>query len=304
MNRYSSPRSFKNRRPSLNSARRPKPFRPRQRKNNYRRPPRSWEGFKKGLAYGLYLFTAITILASVSLLLVAGYQYCLTSSYFCIKDASYIQIQGLDRISPAQILQIAQLSPGISLLAVKPLEIEKALKQHPWIERAELDRKWPDHLNIIIKEQQPVAIVHVDRLYYMNRHGVLFKSLEPADSHDLPVITGLSSEHFHTDEAQASPLINKAIDLLELLKKTPAPLNLKNIAELHIDPERGLTLYPIAMGIGIELGFHEHKQKLVNFHRLLPTLERTGEIQQVARINLNYPHQVLVSFKKPDQASP
>ncbi|MBW2133874.1 MAG: FtsQ-type POTRA domain-containing protein [Deltaproteobacteria bacterium] len=304
MNRYTSARSAKYRLPSINSLRRSKRFRTPRRKNNYRRPPRSWEGLKKGLAYGFYLFTAITILASVSLLLVVGYQYCLTSPFFCIKDANCIQIQGLERITPAQILQIAQLSPGISLLAIKPLEVEKALNQHPWVKRAELIRQWPDRLTIVIKEHQPIAIVPLDRLYYMNRQGVLFKPLEKTDSHDLPVITGLTSEDFQAAGDQPSPLLKKIVDLIRVLKETPAPLNFKNIAEIHVDPERGLTLYSIALGIGIDIGFQAHKQKFANFRKLLPTLERKGEIQRVVRINLNYPNRVLVSFKKPDQASP
>ncbi|MDD3581919.1 MAG: FtsQ-type POTRA domain-containing protein [Desulfobacca sp.] len=304
MNRYSTSRSPTHRLSSLRSAPRAKKIRSTRRSNTYRRPPRSWEALKKGLAYGCYLFTAITILASVSLLLVVGYQYCLTSPYFCIKDASHICLQGLERLTSTQVLEIAQLRPGISLLALKPLEIEQALHQNPWIRRAELIRQWPDRLTLMIKEQHPLAIVHLDHFYYMNHQGVLFKSLEPADSHDLPVITGLTSEHFQRAGDQLSPLLTKIVDLIGLLKQTPAPLNFDNIAEIHVDPERGLTLYTIGLGVGIDIGFQGHHQKLANFQRLLPTLQRTGEIQRVARINLNYPHQVLVSFKKLDLASP
>ncbi|OPX20446.1 MAG: hypothetical protein BZ151_03840 [Desulfobacca sp. 4484_104] len=304
MNRYSTSRSSTHRLSSLRSAPRAKRFRSTRRSNTYRRPRRSWKALKKGLAYGCYLFTAITILASVSLLLVVGYQYCLTSPYFCIKDASHICLQGLERLTPTQVLKIAQLRPGTSLLAIKPLEIEKALQQNPWIRRAELIRQWPDRLTLVIKEQHPLAIVHLDHFYYMNHQGVLFKSLEPTDSYDLPVITGLTSDYFQPAGDQLSPLLTRIVDLIGLLKQTPAPLNFDNIAEIHIDPERGLTLYTIGLGVGIDIGFQGHNQKLANFQRLLPTLERTGEIRRVARINLNYPHQVLVSFRKPDLASP
>jgi cell division protein FtsQ len=297
-------RSGKYRWHSLNSNQRPGRRQTRQRRNSYRKKPRSWNSLKKGLAYGFFLFSAAIILTGFSLLLVLGYQYVLSSPMFCIKDASHIQIEGLHRLTPAQILQTGRLGAGISLLAIQPFKIEKNLNQHPWIERAKLIRQWPDRLRIVIQEHHPIAIVHLNSFYYLNQKGVLFKALDPGDSHDLPVITGLNPENFQPREALAPPLLARLINLMAVLKKTPAPLNLENIAEIHVDAERGLTLYPIGLGLGLDIGFQGYSQKFANFRRLLPFLKETGEIQQVARINLNNLQQVLVSFKRPVTASP
>lgn len=275
----------------------------RQPRNTYRKKPRSWKNVKKGLQYGFCIFSAMTILAGFSLLLVSGYQYVLTMPYFCIKDRSHIQIEGLRRVTPAQVLEAAHLAPGMSLLAIHPYKVEKTLNQHPWIKQAVLIRQWPDRIHLVIQEYQPVAIVHLDTFYYFDRNGVLFKPLDPQDSPDLPVITGLKASHFEA-EGGITPLLTRLIQTLEFLKACPPPFNLANIAEIHVDPEQGFTFYPIGLGFEVELGFQEYHQKFANLHRLLPALEKSGDIQRVARINLNYADRVLVSLKKPESASP
>lgn len=269
------------------------------RQNTLRRRPKLWPHIKAFLATTGCLICAASVLAGFSLVLVSGYQYLLNMPYFCIKSADNITITGHVRSNPAAALREMHLKPGTSLLAVQPLKVEKALLQQPWIEYAELTRVWPDQVRVVVREHTPVALVKLDKkLYLMNSRGFLFKAMEPHDPHEFPVITGLETEHFRHVEGNMSPLLAKVFDFLEMLQERDNFLTLSTVAEIHVDAERGFTIYPNDLHIGLSLGFQGYKQKLANLQKVLPHIKQHGELAKIDRIDLNYPQRVLVRLKQ------
>jgi cell division protein FtsQ len=271
------------------------PFWKRGRKNNvYRRGRRSeptnfWRR-------AILIFLGAGTLAGLSLGLVVLYYHLLTSPHFCIKENSNIEIQGARRLTPELILQQAGVEPGASLLAVKPTQVERHLLAHPWIAWAEVTRKWPDRLVVKIKEREPVALVQMGELYYVDRQARLFKP-SPGDPHDFPVLTGLSQEDFVQAEGIVPEAVARVFKLLDLLKETPPPLNLENISEVHVDKERGYTLYANGLKAAVDLGLTDYPEKLQKFAQIWPVLAQKGYLVKVGRINLDYPQRVLLTVK-------
>ncbi len=190
-------------------------------------------------------------LAGLCLGLVVLYHQLLTSSLFCIKDINNIEIEGAKRLSRSLVLEQAKVGPGASLLAIRPGQVERALMAHPWIAKAEVSRKWPHSLHLKIQERDPVALVQFgEELLYMDRQGMIFKPLSPGDPHNFPVITGLTPEQFRHPAGDLPQVVTQAFQLMDVLKKTPPPLNLENISEIHVDLERGFTLYANGVGVG------------------------------------------------------
>jgi cell division septal protein FtsQ len=264
--------------------------------NTYRRlrgggAPRSW--------LRIFLYAAgIAGFLGLCLGLVFLYHLLLTSRYFCIKDIKNIEIVGIHRLQPDVILRLAGLGPDSSLLALRPGRIERALVAHPWIARAELTRQWPQRVKLQIRERQPVALVQLGaELFYIDRQGSLFKPMSPGDPHDFPVITGLKPENLQHPEGSLPPLLARTFDLLEVLKKSPAPLNLENISEVHLDLDRGFTLYVNGLGAALDLGFDHYLEKLEKFARVLPVLVQKNYLAKTGRINLDYPDRVLINLK-------
>jgi len=275
------------------------------RQNAFRSGANLWPKIKALILTTGCLLGAMIMLAGFSLFLVAGYQYLLNVPYFCIKNAESITIIGQARSHPDTILREMQIKPGTSLLAVQPLKVEKALLQQPWIEAAELSRVWPDQVSLVIREHQPVALVKIDKkLYLMNSRGILFKAMEPHDPHEFPVITGLELEHFQRVGGNMTPLLAKVFDFLELLQEKDNFLSWQNVAEIHVDGERGFTIYPTDLNIGLNLGFHDYKQKLANLQKVLPHIKQHGELAKIDRIDLNYPQRVLVRLKQNEHLQP
>ena len=209
-----------------------------------------------------------------------------------------LEIEGAKRLSPSVLLQQARLGPGLNLLAVRPGQVERALMAHPWIAKAEVSRKWPNSLHLKIQERDPVALAQIgEELLYMDRQGMIFKPLSPGDPHNFPVITGLTPEQFRHTAGDLPEVVAQAFNLMEVLKKTPPPLNLENISEIHADLEQGFTLYANGVGVALDIGLKDYSEKLQKFAQLWPILSQKGLVAKTGRINLNYPRRALVTLK-------
>ena len=230
--------------------------------NSYRRNRFKGESRKTWLRGVVCLFGLLT-LAGLCLGLVVGYHQLLTSSLFCIKDISNIEIEGARRLSRSLLMQQSKVEPGASLLAIRPGQVERALMAHPWIAKAEVSRKWPHSLHLKIQERDPVALVQFgEELMYTDRQGMIFKPLSPGDPHNFPVITGLTPEQFRHPAGDLPEVVAQAFQLMDVLKANQPPLNLENISEIHVDLERGFTLYANGVGVALDLGFQDYPEKL------------------------------------------
>jgi cell division protein FtsQ len=265
--------------------------------NSYRRNRFKGESRKTWLRSAAWLFGLVT-LAGLGLGLVVIYHHLLTSPLFCIKDMDNIEIDGARRLSRSLLLQQSKLAPGASLLAIRPGQVERALLTHPWIAKAEVSRKWPNSLHLTIQERDPVALVQFgEELLYMDRQGMIFKPLSPGDPHNFPVITGLTPEQFKHPAGELPEVVAQVFQLMDVLKATSPPLNLENISEIHVDLERGFTLYANGVAVALDLGLKDYSEKLQKFVQLWPALVRKGLVARVGRINLTYPRRVLVTLK-------
>jgi len=271
-------------------------FSRRRPQNIYRRGNQT--GRKRSWLRLLLIPLGFAGLAGLCLSLVFLYHQLLTCSTFCIKDIKNIEIQGTHRLTPEAVLRLAKLSPDTNLLALRPSQVERTLRSHPWISRAELTRKWPNRLSLKIQEREPVALVQLgEELYYVGGQGILLKSLSPGDPHNFPVITGLTPKHFHFGEGAMPEIMAQAFQLLEVLKGAPPPLNLENISEIHADPERGFSIYANGLGGALDFGFNDYDLKLQKFAQIWPALTQKGYATKIGRINLDYPKRVLVTIK-------
>jgi cell division protein FtsQ len=246
----------------------------------------------------LWFLLGVAGLAGISLGLVLLYYHLLTSPLFCIKDIDNIEIIGTQRFTRTQILDMAHLDSRTNLLALKPSLVEQTLLSHPWIAKAELERRWPNRLTLRLTERQPLALVQMEELYYIDRSGFLFKPSSPLDPHDFPVITGLSREHFADDPRPASILLNQTVELVELLQHAPPPLDFKHVAEIHVDPERGFTLYLSRFKTALDFGFTDLPEKIKKLQAVWPFLSQRGYLAQTGRINLDHPQRLLLTLKE------
>ena len=82
-------------------------------------------------------------------------------------------------------------------------------------------------------------------------------------------------------------MVAQTFQLMDVLKATPAPLNLENISEIHLDLERGFTLYANGVGVALDLGLKDYSEKLQKFVQVWPALVQRGLVAKIGRINLD-----------------
>jgi cell division protein FtsQ len=237
------------------------------RKNRYKKE-RGWS----------FVLKSIFLLILISFGSIISYVYLCQLSYFAIKK---IIVIGNEQVPETKIVKVALNCIGKkNLLAVNVRKIRYLLLRDPLIKGVKIDRIWPDKLKIIIKERHIIALAYFkNHWWWVDETGkCLFAEKKYLD---LPIVTGI--------KAADDPQLNSAIKLLYLLKEEKGALSLKNISEIHLDKDLGLTVFTLN-GEEILLGKNAFSGKLMILRKVLVYLQQKH--LSAKRIDLTEPDRV------------
>lgn len=141
----------------------------------------------------------------------------------------------------------------------------------PWVEHAEVRKRWPDVLEVHLVEHIPFARWDDDRL--LSEQGRLFPAAGIDVPADLPQLGGPESR------------IDEVVELFNQSRDLFAPLGLQ-VREARLDPRGSWTLR-LDNGAEVIVGRHEARGRLNRFVRLLPQL-LSQQVQVLARADLRY----------------
>ncbi len=141
-------------------------------------------------------------------------------------------------VSREAVLALARVRTGTPLLALDLDAIAERVGRHPWVAAVAVRRELPARLVIEVEERQPAAVVRLDRLYFADRAGRLFKPVERGEEADLPVVTGLTVERLADDPGGVAA---RLVEGLALVEAVSAKVGLA-VSELHLDPVDGFVL--------------------------------------------------------------
>ena len=102
-----------------------------------------------------------------------------------------VEVHGIEQVDTAEVLSLAAIQPGISMLDIKRRDIGKRIQNNPWIAKVKVRRKIPHTIVIAVTERIPVAFINLGSIYMTDKNGFLW----PLKSHtywNLPVISGLT----------------------------------------------------------------------------------------------------------------
>jgi cell division septal protein FtsQ len=221
-----------------------------------------------------------------------GYLY--TSPYFRVER---IVVSGENRLSEIEVLNLARIDKGTNILGIDLRRVSDRIEQHPWIQKAFVKRELPQRIIINVTERVPVAMINLDRLYLVDKKGIVFKEVGPEDTFDVPVLTGLESEDLAANERISRRLIEKALTIIDEVDKR-GTLGVDQISEINMDPYAGLTIFTLEDGTQVKLGFDDYEQKLDHLKKVIADLQERGE--KAEYINLNYGEKVYVKLDKTD----
>jgi cell division protein FtsQ len=229
-------------------------------------------------------------LVTISLLFVSLYNDLLKSSYIRLEQ---VVLTGVDENLKAKLLEMAKLNFNTSLLSIDLNELKRNLEQDPWVRSVNLEKDFPHTLMIRAEKEDPWAIVAMDKLYYINHRGKIFKALDPGDETDFPVITGITK-----DEEDSPKLIGIAVEVLKTLDAEKDPWSRKNLSEVHVRKDGDVVLYFPNLPASIKIRGSDLAGRMEDLKKVVNYLNSTGRIHMVSSIDLNYTEGAVVVFKK------
>lgn len=237
------------------------------------------------------MFAGVSLAAGVVILVGWGIYAGLCQSTFFQVEA--ISVQGSQRFSADQIVSMAGLDNKSNLVAVSKKKIKSALESTGWIGSVDVDKKWPNTINILIHERKPVAMIHLDgALSYIDSRGNVFSRVMAGDDLDYPVLLVADVAFLADKQSMKGPL-----DLLRYAGNGNPDLPKQNISQLVLDDQGRITMYLADNPFPVILGKDKMWIKYKRLSRVLSWLYKQRKFSTVASIDMEYlESRVLVKF--------
>ncbi len=203
-----------------------------------------------------------------------------------------VDVTGFKKLTRDEIMSAASVKIGDDLLGIRLSRMGEQLTKNPWVASVRVRRTFPHSLSIDVQERQPVGVVSMGYLYYLDSRGEIFKPLQEGDSLDYPVITGLSEDDLIRDPTGAKETLKGILALLQQLKKERSGISLADISELHYDKGFGYTLFTLNKGLPIRLGTEGFSDKLDRLAKVYSLLQ--PQIPSLEYIDLDYSDRIVV----------
>lgn len=224
------------------------------------------------------------------------HDYVRTSPAFAI---STLELEGRERLEEAEVLRASGLALGANVFLLSPDDVQARLERHPWISRAEVERRLPGTFRLKVVERTAALVLALGSgLYLVDEEGKVFKEVAPGDPVDLPVVSGIERERFLRDRAWRSAALREIDGLLDdwraagLWRREP-------IAEIHVEADDGLTLHVGADAMEVRLGRAPFLPKLRKLRRVLDRLDaEQSRAVYVHLDNVRRPDRVVVRLRE------
>ena len=273
-------------------------------RKNYRKgqKPQRWLRLLDRFMLGIKVTAALAGFAAVTGFFILIHEIVTQCDYFA---AEKVTIEGTRRLTHEQVARQARVRTGDNILSINLSLVRKRLLAHPWIAEAEVSREIPSRLIIRVREHAALAVVDFGQKFLINHQGRIFKTWNPSDQQDLPVISGLDlsdlkvygrldSTHPGQVSVDSSPF-RAVMQVLELGQQQGSILPNHLIRQISVDRQIGLTIYAFDHLKAISLGYSDYLAKYHMLAKLFSYLKRQRSIFDFDRIDLNNLQRIVVN---------
>ncbi|MEI6205492.1 MAG: FtsQ-type POTRA domain-containing protein [Desulfuromonadales bacterium] len=225
--------------------------------------------------------------------LACGFMYVVcralgSATFFRLEN---IEISNVKHMTREEIIGLAEIEPGKNLLRMKLKQIGEHILQNPWVETVRINRYFPHSISITIIEREPMAIVNMGFIYYLDKNANIFKVLNQGDRLDYPVVTGFSEEELTSNPKRTEEALRATCELLKILREKAAFI-LADVSEIHYDEGYGFTMYTASGALPVKIGAGEFATKVER----LAHIYRDLMVQRPALqyIDLDYNDKIIV----------
>lgn len=232
--------------------------------------------FSHYINWKIFLTITLILLGLVFSLLAVGavsvwiYEKAITSEFFTTR---HIDVAGNVRLSRDMVLQYGGLGEGDNSLAISISDVERNLRDTPWVEEASVKRLLPDRFVIRIKERMPSFWIRKDGvLYYANERGEAIAPVESRNFLSLPTLEILPGGE------DAVPYLQ---NLLGDIKNGSLPLEAGAIASVRLSPAQGVEIFLEDREMRLSIAADDWKGNLQRLGVALSDLAKRRELGSV-----------------------
>jgi cell division protein FtsQ len=206
-----------------------------------------------------------------------------------------IRIETSLDIPKEEVLRIAGVTGDDYFFSVKPAAVKENLEGYTLVKKAEVERIFPDTLNIVLIPRKPVAAAFVkaggtDRLLVFDEDGVAFERWSSGDAGTLPLLSGIRFENFTVGDRLPQPLLDTMQALKDLRLEKPALY--QTVSEISFSRGRGkeldITVYPVHKPVKLLFGPRLTEELLHSAVRLMSVLEQNGVMEPGSEIDFRF----------------
>ena len=256
-----------------------------QNKIKIQRVPRD---YKKILRPLKTIATGVVALSLVAGLFYGGYRALSSVTVFSLKN---ITVSSAKHLTREEILGLASVEPGKDLFRMNLKRMGEHILMNPWVETVKINRYLPDAIAITVTEREPVAIVNMGFIYYLDSKGKVFKVLNQGDKLDFPVVTGFSEETLGSDPKGTKEALETTCLLLKTMREKGAVI-LADVSEIHYDKGYGFTLFTSNGALPVKIGSGDFPAKIERFARIYRDL--MAQSTTIHYIDLDYIDKIIV----------
>lgn len=128
-------------------------------------------------------WTSIIVLVLVAII------FTLTSPLFNIKE---IEVENNNILSKERIISLSRLKKDENIFRFLQSDVEKYIKEDPYVEKVTIERKLPNTVKIQVQERnRDFCIKILDSYAYINNQGYILEIVE--ENQGLPIIEGIET---------------------------------------------------------------------------------------------------------------
>ncbi|MCO5143400.1 MAG: FtsQ-type POTRA domain-containing protein [Oligoflexia bacterium] len=142
----------------------------------------------KSKASKTFLFVGIPAAFSIVIfifLLIEIKHYFLTSEHFSVR---VVEVLTEGPSTKEAVISLASIPKQANIFSLDLEEVKKRIEKDPWVRSAIVSRVLPDKIQIRYRSQEPVALLGMGDLFYVNDEGVAFYQIKEGDSLNYPLI--------------------------------------------------------------------------------------------------------------------
>ena len=224
---------------------------------------------------------SLPVAAALLVLLLVGaagasvYSWLGRSDIFSVR---VVDMNPCEHVSGDEIAGTLKGVAGGNIWSLSKEQIGRRLLSHPYVREVVVRKAFPDKLVLRIGEREPVAMINLDALYYVDGDGTIFKRLTAYDAKDKPILTGFSRDDLTAKDPVTIRNLKKTIDLLRYAET--GSLN-RNISEVHFDAQDGYTLVTRDFGLQLKIGLMDFGEAMRRVEEAMPKLASLGTTKGV-----------------------